>query len=42
LEGAVGIGEVNNCLLECFRAVHDLNLRLKRLCVNYIITVVSR
>jgi hypothetical protein len=41
LESTVRVGEENYRLLQCLRAVHDLNVRLKCLCVNYIITEVT-
>ena len=41
LEGAIHVREVNNRLLQCFRAVHDSNLRPNSLCVKSIITFSS-
>jgi hypothetical protein len=41
LEGAVSVREVNNRLLQCLWAFHELKVRPKDLCVNYIITYVS-
>ena len=41
LEGPVRIGEVNDGLLECFRAFHDSKVRPNSLCVKSIITSVN-